>query len=92
MNSMSSVRTSEDAPFAAITVDIVEPDLYTSFTKVRPRSRLTGVTEAHTPADNVSVVQVPVIIADGSPGSVVEHLHPAFTIGATPDKSYIFPP
>ena len=52
-------------------------------------NRLTGVTEPRTPADNVSVVQVPVVIAHGPPGSVVEHLHPALPIGTATHKSLL---
>ena len=58
----------------AVTSDIIECNVHGALSEGGPRGRLAGVTEPHTPADNVSVVQVPVVIAHGSPGSLIEYL------------------
>ena len=89
MRSITIMGTFKDAWFASITVDIVRRYDPSALSKESRGGRFTRVTEAQTPADNVSVVQIPAVIAHGLPGSVVEHLHSPLSIGTTSDKSRV---
>ena len=90
VNSVSSMGTVKDASFTSIAVDIIKSDLYASLTKGVPVSSFIRVTKPHAPADSVSVVQVPIVIAYSSPDSVIEHLHSAFPVRTTTDKFDVF--
>ena len=90
VRSITIMGTFKDARFASITVDIVRRYDPSALSKESHGCRLTRVTEAQTPADNVSVVQIPAVIAHGLPGSVVEHLHSPLSIGTTSDKSRVW--
>ena len=87
MSAKSVVRTIKDAGFTSTTSHIVHVD------GSRPRANscvgTTSITVPKASADNVSVVQVPVVIAHSPPGSVVEHLNPPFQIVTTTDQSYV---
>ena len=74
----------------SVAVDIMKGDFYATLTKVSLSSSFTRVTKPHTSADNMSVVQVPVVITHSSPRSVVEHLHSALPIRTATDKSHVF--
>ena len=73
--------------FTSITTYIIECYVPSASSVAASRGSIMSVTEPQTPADNVSVVQVPVVIAHGSPGSVVEHLNSAFPIAIPTGKS-----
>ena len=73
----------KDTSLVATTTDIPENGVQWALSKRGASGCRTGVTEPHAPADNVSVVQVPVIIAHRPPGSIVKHLNSTLPIGRT---------
>lgn len=65
-----------DIRFATGALETIQDDVARSLPKLRVRRRAQGVCVAETPADHVSVIDVPVMAADRTPGTVEKHFHP----------------
>ena len=89
---ISVVAAVKDTRFSSITTYIIECYVPRASSKATSRASAPSIPIPHTPADNVSVVQVPVVIAHSSPGAVVENFYSAFTIGTTTNKSSFWKP
>ena len=89
MDSITTMLTRRNVWFSSITLYIIKSNVYRALSKRGPCGCFVRVTEPHAPADNLSVVQVPVVITNCAPGSAVEHFHSARPVGTTPDQSCI---
>ena len=87
MNFIPIVSTIIDTRFSSSTAHIIEDNISTASSKTAPRCSALSISIPHTPADNVSVVQVPVVIAHSPPRSAVENFYSARPVGVSIFKS-----
>ena len=84
------MKTIKDTGFIPPTLHVVKKYIFCPLDQSCTRMNTGSVSKAHTPTDDVTIIQIPVVGAHSTPGSIVEHLNPTFQIGSAPSKSYIY--